>query len=152
MHTFEIHHAPLQHPTARDAFIVTVNVTFGDDDAFSSFTVGPFANATEEVSYMSKLVDLLERINALPWHEFHEHGHYDIVDGFNNWFAEEKDGVDQWYIDFTYKTMLDMWPEDPIYNRDGYLRSLSIDYYDANGIEHEVTAKISNEDAAVQYL
>lgn len=141
MRTFEIQSNVIQHPTARNSFMVTVKVAFGgSDSAGTSFTVGPFPNDVESLGYLDNLCEVFHFMAALPYYQFSENG-YESVEGFANWFAEEREDIAQWYKDFTYNTSLDIWPWDPMYERDGSFDNYEVSYYDENGLRHEVVVK-----------
>lgn len=144
MRKFTIDQEVNLNPNVHNAFVVSIDVSFGDDDASETIHLGPFPYNLVGESYMDDLLDVLDQMKVLNYNEFAKHG-YKVIDCFNNWFGDREDRrnalINEEYLDFTELHKNGEWPWDPIYEMEGQFSAYTINFYDVANTRHAVTVE-----------
>jgi hypothetical protein len=127
-------------PDYRDAFVVEVQVMYGDADGYGDFEIGPFAKDKDD-ALLEDFVTLCKGMDAAYPHGRGGDDNYNHVPGFNEWFDSENHLTEEEWeaLPQRQRDLGRDWPYDP--QGDGVQASFEkyeVFYYDETGVKFDV--------------
>lgn len=138
--------APAKKETPRDAFLIVCTGMYGDGDGTEDVILGQFPNTERFRPYLHEAIEFCERMkNYFPQGKSTWDTYAGIKDG-DKWFGFAMDDEDMEnevppiYSEITAVNTKYGWATDPTSDHvgDATFTGYTVQYFDAEGIEHEV--------------